>query len=450
MNYRFCSIAITLIVVLQGHIFGAVIYQDDFSDGVKSYQNWVSSNSDFNKLNFVDGACKVENTSPTYSAYASHEITLPSTFTYSCTVTRSAATINAGIVFYFSASNNYSIITADKYIFIMKPEETTAPSISCPYLNTTVNKITISRKDAIYNVFINDQFATTFSDNKARSGGIGFINYPGATAIYDNVVVTDQFMEGTVRKCYADPFDDASLKFWDVMEKKSTRTVENGKLRITTENNDSAHCFFTTSLKLINFVARVEVSHIDGSDQSIYGLRLYDSSYNRTAAFVISGDRKFASSLDTNSFGMSASSKILGKAALINGVLTNFTDTLEIVKRNNSSLYFFVVNNDTLDTLTGIDFEIANVGFFCQKGLTLQFDNFAAAEGDSAYCPSGIRLKNRYTNRFSIQPAATIRAYDILGRSIPATRLNSGNLTQRGHASGIYIDNATKQSIMKK
>ncbi|MBN1603777.1 MAG: hypothetical protein JW915_19350 [Chitinispirillaceae bacterium] len=449
MNYQLFSVAVTLIVVLQSHLFGAVIFQDDFSDPVTSYQNWVSLNSDFNKPSFVDGACKVENTNDSFTSYVSTQLALPSTFTYSCTITRTAENDNAGIVFYFNASNTYKIILDARYIFIMEPNIDTALSISCPYLNGTTDKITVSRKDAIYNIFVNDQFITTFSDNNSRSGSIGFVNSPRVTAIYDNVVVTDQFLEGTSKKCYADGFDDASLKLWEIMEKKSTRTIENGKLHISTENNDTAYCFLSTSLKLTNFVVRVEVSHIQGSEQSIYGIRLYDSTYSKTASFVINGERKFGSVLNTGELTMSLNSKILGTATMLNGVLTTFTNTLEIVRQNNSPNYYCVVNNDTLDTLTGIDFNVAHVGFFCQKNLTLDFDNFAAAEGDSAYCPSGIRLKNRSARGVSIRPAATGRTYDILGRSMPAIRLN-GRFYQNSHrASGIYLENTSKKGSME-
>jgi hypothetical protein len=48
MNYRFLSTVVTLVVVLQIHISGTVVYQDDFSNAVSSYQNWVSSDGDFN------------------------------------------------------------------------------------------------------------------------------------------------------------------------------------------------------------------------------------------------------------------------------------------------------------------------------------------------------------------------------------------------------------------
>lgn len=449
MNYQLFSVAVTLIIVLQSHIFGAVIFQDDFSNPLVSYQNWASSNSDFNKPTFVNGACKVENTDDTFTSYVSTQLALPTTFTYSCTVTRTAETDNAGIVFYFNASNTYSIILDSRYIFIMEPNKESALSISCPYLNGTTDKITVSRENATYNIFINDQFVTTFSDNNSRSGSIGFINYPRVTAIYDNVVVNDQFLEGASRKCYTEGFDDASLKFWEIMEDKNTRTVENGKLTIKTENNKNAQCVFATSLNLTNFVIRVEVSHIEGSGQSTYGLRLFDSSYSRIASFAINGDRAFGSSLDTNSFDVGTSTRIFGKAITIEGQHYIFTDTLEVVKPANSSHYLFVVNNDIIDTLTGIDFNIASVGFFCYGDLNLQFDNFAAAEGDSAYCPSGIRLKNRHTSRVSFRPAATARTYDILGRSMPAIRLN-GRIYQNGHrASGVYLENSSKKGSME-
>jgi hypothetical protein len=232
------------------------------------------------------------------------------------------------------------------------------------------------------------------------------------------------------------------------MEKKSTRTVENGRLRLTTEKNDSAYCFFVTDLKLTNFVARVEMSHIAGSAQSIYGLRLYDSTYNRTASFVISGDRKFGSSMDNQGLAMAANTSILGKSAMIENQLITFTDTLEIVKRSNSTNYFFVVNKDTIDTLTGIDFQIARLGFYSDYDLTILVDNFAASEGDSAYCPTSIIIK-KHIPAISLQKNGPGGTYDFLGRNIQSMNFNRNLVSSNHVSSGVYINRASKKNTIQ-
>jgi hypothetical protein len=453
MNYRFLSTVVTLVVVLQIHISGTVVYQDDFSNAVSSYQNWVSSDEDFNKPSFVDGVCKIVNSSPTFTSHVSHKITLPSTFTYSCTSLRDNDKIKVGVAIYIGIANNsttsFSVSLTDKYIYVLPPEATSATGISCPYLDAKVNKIAISRKGATYNVFINDKFATTFSDDKTRSGDIGFANSPNTTVSFDNVVVTDQFTDGSSPKCVLEQFNDPTLKLWEIMEKKSTYDVENGRLRLTTESNDGAYCFFVTDLKLTNFVARIEMSHINGSAQSIYGLRLYDSSYNRNASFVISGDRKFGSSLDTQSLSMVPSTSIHGKAAIIGDQVFTFIDTLEIVKRSNSANYYFVVNKDTLDTLTGIDFQIARLGFYSDEDLTLLVDNFAAGEGDSAYCPTSIIINKKHIPAISLQKHQPASTYDILGRNIRFMNIKSDFDNINHISSGVYINTASKKSIIQ-
>jgi hypothetical protein len=438
------------IIVLQSFVSGAVVYQDDFSAPQTSYLAWISSNNDFNKATFVDGGCKVVNSSPTYTAFVSHQITLPATFSYSCMVTRSDATVSTGIAFYQSNTGNYSIILGEREIFVMAPGTTSVPGVSCPNLDAKANKITISKKESTYNVFINDRFTTTFTDAKSYTGGIAFLNYPGTTATFDNVIVTDQFIEGSSPKCYADSFDDTSLKYWNIISNKCTKKVENGKFTMTTEDNDSAYCFLSTDLKLTNFVVRVEVSHVTGSAQSIYGLRLYGSANTDVATFVINGDRNYGSAVGANQISMALNSKIKGKAMILEGQTITFIDTLEIVKKANSTNYFFVVNKDTMDTLTGINFPITSVGFFGQKNLALQFDNFAAAEGDSAYCPTKIRQITRASRAISLQNQGTYKIFDILGRNAYTMNFKNTIAHSMDLSSGMYVNKVTKTMILQK
>jgi hypothetical protein len=439
------------IIVLQSYVSGAVVYQDDFSAPQTSYLAWITSNSDFNKPTFVDGGCKVVNSSPTYTAFVSHQMTLPATFSYSCTITRSDATVSTGIAFYVTNTGNYSIIIGEREIFIMAPGTTSVPGVPSPNLDAKTNKITVSKKDSTYNVFINDRFTTTFRDAKSYTGSIALLNYPGTTATFDNIVVTDQFIEGSSPKCYADPFDDTSLKYWNVLDRKCTKKVENGKFTMTTEDNDSAYCFLSTDLKLTNFVVRVEVSHIAGSAQSIYGLRLYGSANSDVATFVIDGDRAFGSAVGSSQLSMAINSKIKGKAMTTSdGQTFTFIDTLEVVKKANSANYFFVVNKDTIDTLTGINFAVTSVGFFGQKNLTLQFDNFAAAEGESASCPTKIKQVTRANRVISLQNQGTYTTFDILGRNASTTNFKNNIMYKTGRSSGVYVNKIGKTMILQK
>lgn len=450
MNNRQFMISSLVILVLQTVVAGAVVYQDDFSAPLNSYKDWISSNSDFNKPDFIDGGCKVVNSSPTYTAFVSHQVTLPATFSYSCTITRSGATVSTGIAFYISSTGNYSIILGEHEIFIMAPGASSVPGISCPNLDPKTNKITVSKKESTYNIFVNDRFTTTFTDAKAYTGGIAFLNYPATTAVFDNVLVTDTFTEGSTAKCYSDVFDDASLSYWNVLAQKCTKKVENGKFTMTTEDNDSAYCFLSTDLKLTNFVVRVEVSHISGSAQSIYGLRLYGDANADVATFVIDGDRTFGSAVGANKLTMAANSNINGKSVELGGQTHTFIDTLEIVKKANSANYLFVVNKDTIDTLTGINFAITSVGFFGQKNLTLQFDNFAAAEGDTPYCPTRIRQSPRANRVVSLRNQGAIRNFDILGRNVQVMNFNNNRTNQANLSSGIYVNKVTKTMILQK
>jgi hypothetical protein len=450
MSIKQFIVSSLLTIILQTAVSGAVVYQDDFSVPPTSYLNWISSNSDFNKPQFVDGGCKVVNSSDSFTSFVSNKITLPAIFSYSCKITRSDATVNTGIAFYLSNAGNYSIIIGDRAIFIMSPGVDSVVGISCPNLDPKVNKITVSKKESTYNVFINDRFTSTFSDDKAHTGGIAFLNRPKTTVIFDDVVVTDQFTTGSKPKCYADQFNDASLAYWNIFQNKCTSKVENGKFNMTTEDNDNAYCFLSTDLKLTNFVVRVEVSHISGSAQSIYGLRLYGSAVSNVATFVINGDRSYSSAIGADSLPMAASSKIKGKAVTFEGQTYTFIDTLEIVKKANSANYFFVVNRDTIDTLSGINFEITSVGFFGQKNLTLQFDNFAAAEGGSAYCPSRIRQITKPNRVIALHNPGNYITFDLLGRNVRTMNFKNDIIHRTNLSSGIYMNKVAKTMVLQK
>jgi hypothetical protein len=256
------------------------------------------------------------------------------------------------------------------------------------------------------------------------------------------------FTEGSKPTCFADSFENSTLTYWNKNAVKGIVQVKDGKLHMITENDNESYCYMLTALELTNFVMRVEVSHRDGNKNTVYGLRLNGATSNDFASFVINGNRMFGSVIGAKEISLVEHKSIRGAAFESSGQKYYYTDTLEVVKKKNSNNCLFIVNRDTIDTISEMNFKISDVGFFCQDSVSLTFDNFIAAQGDSVPCPIKIiSAKKRKRVIFNNVNNKYSGVFDLLGRNYISTKRDF-QLHDKSSAFGVYIDREKQESML--
>ena len=416
---------------------GAVVFQDDFSDEAVSNRAWVESN-DFITKKFENGRCIETNTDTGHIGYLYHELNnKPGTYTISTKMTRSAATALSGLAVGFDAKTNNSSI-----IFLLGENAVhfgkvgmQLNGIASPYVKATVNTLTVSIRDSVCNIFVNDAFVTTFKYTSTSGHDIACVVYPKTSATFDDFVMTDTFLEGGTPTRISDDFEDGLKPYWTIYPTAGPVSVDSGKLKMKTLNSSISYLNMSANVNLTDFNGKAAFSHRSGSTAAAYGLVLEGDSASDQATFAITAGQYFGAVSGKDTFTLKKSAKIGGKAYVSGtGAVTYYIDTLEIIKRAGSNEYIFVANRDTLTRLTGITFPITKVGLFCQDSLDLTVDDFTFQPISDPVSVRRPFITNRSSNKAFSTAYHGSFVFDPLGRSVIANRVIGRNVS-----SGVYF-----------
>ena len=408
---------------------GAVVFEDHFDNPGTSDGNWLESSDEMTK-NFEGGVCTIENKSSGGGILYTTLATKPSTFTFSAKITRTSENVDAGLFFCLSingAVKGYSIHLGNHSNIYLYRNGTGDPRDTLPifdvassYMTANTNTLKVSKIGTKYNVFCNDQFVTTFTDELFSTGDIALLIPKSSSVVFDDVVVTDQFTEGTKQTCFKDDFDDGDQTGWGYNWGQENINNWNGGVRFQTENGGQKNMY--VSLNLVNFVAKTEVSFRGGNKQKNYGLMLVGTAEPGQsipmAWFTITGSSYFGA-YSKNGTSLTKNTAIKGDPYISStGDTTYYVDTLKVVKTQGSDDYVFYVNNVALDTLkrnVDIDFDVSNVGLYCSDSLDVVFDNFSAGEGDGSCATTIMPLTKRIRNN-QLLNTQNFKLFDPMGR----------------------------------
>lgn len=441
---------LTVVLLAAAALNAAVIFQDDFSSGASSNLKWSSSLNSYISSSFIDGACKVINTdNSSYGCVPQKPMSnKPSTFTVSCKITFTGDSAQGGIGICFDPTNyssHYISLKSNKTVLVFRADMGAAP-MPCSYMNDNINELKISKSDSTFNIFINGHYFTTFTDSRRSNGDIALIANAKSTLLFDDVLMTDQYESGNKPTEFEDAFNNPELVGWDKKIYKGTAEIDNGKLLLSAQNNDSAYIYLLPDVQPSEFCSlSMDVSHISGADGKSYGFVLFGDDFNKNRAiFGICADRMYVVTTKTGGDTLKdGTSSIKGKAYTdpVSKETTFYIDTLSIFKPKDANNYKFTVNNITLATLKDLNFTVKSVGIFCTENTKISIDNFRVLDLNK-------NVAVKYS-KFKKQPIAISKSnsilYDIMGRAV-MRRTDLVNLS-RVLGQGVYIDRSKKELV---
>jgi hypothetical protein len=440
-----------------------VIFQDDFGDALASRQKWTPT-LDNNAV--ADGKLTINNTSVVGNVLYTARITeKPSSFTLSFTA--NSILDNKGGVFFCKQNgfNGYEITTKYDTVVVYKYVGGSGNSVlykKCFDLNTNGNnKFIVSKSGNRFNVFVNDVFFDSFNDDTYDSGDISLHLKPNSSAIFDDIKLTDEFIQEVFRTEFSDNFDGNGLKYWSFFGNNGERNEENGVLRV----NNSAEQNFrgVVDLKLGDeFSAKIETKFLSGNDASAYGIILEGEPKDNFRQIIY-----FAIRADTYFYITSGGKTTLESNPAIFGNFEGYTDKLEVRKNAGTPMYEFYANGELLAEYPA-DFDIIKIGIFADADLEIAFDNFyGGKEGSSVSI-----YNNNGTAKKSISSAAsfagirngqinlnlkagnyTAELYNVQGRMISKVEIsaingvNATGLKTNNLSRGIFILNVRQNGV---
>lgn len=438
-------------------------FSDDFSEPAQSNNLWLTSYDDL-AMTFTGGTCKLVNASDDFAGFAYHlfpENEKPSEFTLSGKISLNSADMAAGFICrlstadpiagYFVNIHSSGTIGVQKYSANSDGEVLFTGQTS---LRTDgANELKVSMKQGKMNVACNGKFVGTFTDetDDLTEGHVALLISPSSEAVFDDIVMTSVFEEMGFPTCFADSFENGMHSDWRGFGSEDASVgVDDGAMRITTDTTE--YVYKVVDLALNNFVMRATSTLRKTNTTSLYGLFLVgqpgaEDGLLPVANFGIIGNRTFNVMLSGQSGQPEVSTSIKGNPYIgENGDTTFYVDTLEIIKREGVDEYLFVVNTDTLEKFTEVDFTVTGVGVFCQQQLDVSFDDFVVAEGTEFNCPviQPLRYSHRNQSRH-IQIFSKPQYFDLSGRLLK----NRYPIYPGKIPSGAYIVRDGKRTLMR-
>jgi hypothetical protein len=240
----------------------------------------------------------------------------------------------------------------------------------------------VSKQGNLFNVFVNGIFIGKGYDTGTLlpGGEFGLVVSGKQSAVFDNVLFTNQYTPGNSATTFTDDFNDGAIKPNWIWGAGTVLSEKDGMLFL--RFSDST---VDRSVKVVmdadTFSSRLVVSWRAGDSMPLYGFSFTEKNAvdsTRYAFFGISGKRFHASFRDNVSYSLKTSSEILGKAFILPGDTTYWRDTIEVLRHAGAGHYLMFVNGVRIDSLPvlGAGFRIVSAGVFCQGGQVVAADYF--------------------------------------------------------------------------
>lgn len=359
-------------VVLACWSVGAeVLFEDTFD----SDDNWVEPVGDILTRVVENGRLVVENTSDTYSGHLRHSGDSFTDFTVSLELEPRSETFHTiGLLLCMGTGNSgymFTVASNDIYSFFVWDGDaqnyTRLASNMTSHINQGSNTVKVSKNGSVFHLYCNDRFLETITDDTYGSGEIGVSVGSGEKVAFDNMTVTDDFVEpGSQAPYIEDDFADGNLDGWAIWTAAGDVAYDQGALSIGTGDVASNTIVYTTG-DYNNVPVRViaERDTLSSADD-IYGIVFLSISGGASGSissqlvhFAILGDQKY--SITNHS--------VSGRISTIHGD----RDTIEVTEN-----YQLVVNGNSLESFDATDYTFSAVGLYVDAAVSVSFDDFSA------------------------------------------------------------------------
>jgi hypothetical protein len=476
--HRVCFIIAAAGLVSTGVYAQGYPFSDDFSNPVQTNSSWA-------KWRVGDGQVSATCDSVVYTIVNSHtdgypglichHFTAPtSVFTASCVITRSSDTIGAGMWLCLPAFQNFdgylvtveaSASTCINTVIIRRFVAGSGPVVLQEEFHqqspsNPSDTLQVSCNNGTFHVSCNGVYLGSYTDSSPLAAGDCALYVPqNATAVFDDVLFTDQFAPGSFPASFTDYFNNGTVgKQW-VLRNCAVFSEHDAVLDINVPAPATNFAMTECMMTIDTFYSSLIVSHRSGDSNALYGfyLRGPDSVVGLsvtwpTAVFAITGLKACVAYVSGGTFTPKYPPQgyINGKAFVISpGDTLFYRDTIVVTRTSGSSFYIMYVNGNAVDTLTTSDitFQVAGAGIYVAGGQNVFADYFFIGPDSTGTGVINIAKKNRLVKGMKFSPMTSRYLFNPLGRVV-GRRDASGRLNGRVLAPGFYITDEKRSGII--
>ncbi len=420
------------------------LFTDDFQNPADSKSKWLFADSITST--YTNGALTLNNKDSKYMWFATHTMPVKkATFTLTATITLNASSNgvglacckndSSGILFHFGDVQN---IYVKKFTPSQQPE---LLDVTNSFISTATNVMTISKKDSVFTLFCNNNYIGKFTlaDPLFSAGGdIGVVLPPKSSAIIDDVVMTDGFLSGATRTCFADNFMDTDIIGWYTYTINGTYQSGGGKFSIANTDAQLSGLLFVngdfrrSSLKVVTSFQGGKGPY---GCMFVYTTPSAQGNKYKTFSFLIDSTQRYGVSVPESS-----SIKMSVPKTFVHGGAAGAKDTLEILRYDGK--FVFIINGTVAESALPIPALVPDAaGLYVGPKTSASFEMFAVG-GDSAgaYCPviaSSMNPIKRFAPILRPRENGAV-VIDVLGR-INTMFGHDYQKAVRSGASGVYF-----------
>jgi len=446
MNARLFHTVTMLTACLTACGGAATLFSDNYQDAAASNAQWAYPAAITHTI--ANGAVTLKNTDTTYLWFATHNMASKApVFTLSATITiTSPASNGVGIACCLDANNNGIGIQVGtgQSLFVYKYDSNVQQLLGIvnSFITPGVNTIKVSKRDSTFNVFCNGAFITTFSVSTAKflgGGDIGVLLPDKGQAVFDDVIMTDQYETGAPINCFSDNFTDANLNGWYVGVVMGLAQSTGGALALTnTDASNSSIPFVNGNFDRASY--RVIASFKSGSGPYglaiVFPVQVSGGVAYKPYSFVIDSARHYG-------FGHpdSASIKLSPVKTYIHASTGDGKDTLEVLRF--SKKYKFRINGTVAEDslpLRGSG-SVVSAGLFVLPKTAVVFDDFVIGGDSAGAACSIITLSGKPYKAWTLATpfaGSDYMLFDLTGRLVKRLCPTSAGL-RLPMAHGMYI-----------
>jgi hypothetical protein len=412
-------------------VLSGPLFHDDFSDPYFTAISWILNDPNNGVMTFSENGISLKNSHLYNSIILRHSLSKKyQSFSISTHILSESA--GCGIFFNVTTQagkiNGYAALISYEKVELLKfssGTHSTLASHSSPFIKSSDNVLTVSRKDSLILLFCNGFFLYSYCDSELPPGDCAIMIQPRTTTVFSNFEFRSTPLDSVSFRPFSDNFSKPHFFGWRKSGSGFSSIVDSS-LEMTANTNERLHYTIDQPMQSFKLVTDFLPKKINDTDSSACGIVImaYDT---------INSDSSICIRVGCNSDQL-YSVEGLPEGTILKKVLKTEDSAWKQLRLiyDNSLLRFYCDNNLCFEA--DIPLRIKSAGLFSSKGSVVRFDNFTLERLEDAVT---VRNVSKYVTpaHSSLLPDNTTRVVwtDLMGRSISTLD------TKRSHRCPVLI-----------
>lgn len=397
-------------------VFSEPLFHDDFSNSYFTSTSWILNDPNNGTMTFSENDITLKNSHQYNSIILLHSLSKKyQNFSISTHIVSESA--GCGIFFNVNTQagkiNGYAALISFEKVELLKfssGTHTTLASQSSPFIKSSDNVLTVSRKDSLMLLFCNGFFLYSYCDNELPPGDCAIMIQPRTTTVFSDFEFRSAPLDSVSFKPFFDNFNKPHYFGWRKSGSGFSSIVDSS-LEMTAHQNERLQYTIDQPMQSFKLVTDFLPKKISDPDSSACGIVImaYDNKNSDSSICIRVG---YTSDQTYSVEG-------LPEVNMLKNILKSEDSTWKQLRLiyDNSLLRFYC--DDNLCFESDITLRFKSAGLFSSKGSVVRFDNFTLERLEPAVTIRNVSKSGNETHAVLLTDKSNKIVWtDLMGRSI--------------------------------